>query len=155
VGEQFYDVIVVKSGLSEGQQVVASGQFLIDSEASLQGVMARAAPAASAAAAGGAARTASARPEYRTRGRFVQADASEATLEHEPVPELKWPAMTMPFKLADPQLAARLRALKPGQPLTFTFVKQGDDWAIKSIEVAPAAPAAPASTAASRPGAPR
>jgi len=32
---------VVLSGLEEGQKVVASGQFLIDSEASLKGVMAR------------------------------------------------------------------------------------------------------------------
>jgi Cu(I)/Ag(I) efflux system membrane fusion protein len=32
---------VVLSGLKEGQQVVASGQFLIDSEASLRGVLGR------------------------------------------------------------------------------------------------------------------
>lgn len=55
VGEQAGDRIVVLGGLAEGQKVVASGQFLIDSEASLQGVLARAAaPAASAPAAAGA-----------------------------------------------------------------------------------------------------
>jgi Cu(I)/Ag(I) efflux system membrane fusion protein len=32
---------VILSGLEEGQKVVASGQFLIDSEASLRGVLAR------------------------------------------------------------------------------------------------------------------
>jgi Cu(I)/Ag(I) efflux system membrane fusion protein len=31
----------ILSGLSEGEEVVASGQFLIDSEASLSGVLAR------------------------------------------------------------------------------------------------------------------
>jgi Cu(I)/Ag(I) efflux system membrane fusion protein len=31
----------ILSGLTQGQQVVASGQFLIDSEASLQGVLGR------------------------------------------------------------------------------------------------------------------
>jgi Cu(I)/Ag(I) efflux system membrane fusion protein len=31
----------VLEGLEEGQQIVVSGQFLIDSEASLKGVMAR------------------------------------------------------------------------------------------------------------------
>ncbi len=51
IGEQVDERIVVLSGLSEGQQVVASGQFLVDSEASLQGVMARAATPAIAAAA--------------------------------------------------------------------------------------------------------
>ena len=49
IGEQVDERIVIRSGLSAGQQVVASGQFLIDSEASLQGVMARA-PAAAASA---------------------------------------------------------------------------------------------------------
>jgi Cu(I)/Ag(I) efflux system membrane fusion protein len=32
---------LILSGLSEGQRVVASGQFLIDSEASLRGVLAK------------------------------------------------------------------------------------------------------------------
>ncbi|HEY6512266.1 MAG TPA: efflux RND transporter periplasmic adaptor subunit, partial [Burkholderiaceae bacterium] len=41
IGEQFDDRVVVRQGLAAGDQVVASGQFLIDSEASLQGVLAR------------------------------------------------------------------------------------------------------------------
>jgi Cu(I)/Ag(I) efflux system membrane fusion protein len=49
IGEQAGERIVIRSGLAAGQQVVASGQFLIDSEASLQGVLARA-PAAAAPA---------------------------------------------------------------------------------------------------------
>jgi membrane fusion protein, copper/silver efflux system len=57
LGEQLGEQIVVLGGLAEGQQVVASGQFLIDSEASIQGVLARAAtPRASAPAAAGAPR---------------------------------------------------------------------------------------------------
>jgi membrane fusion protein, copper/silver efflux system len=52
-GEQIDDRIVIRSGLAAGQQVVASGQFLLDSEASLQSVMARGlAPAEPASAAG-------------------------------------------------------------------------------------------------------
>jgi len=49
VGDQVGDQIVVLGGLAEGQQVVASGQFLLDSEASLQGVLARAAAASEGA----------------------------------------------------------------------------------------------------------
>ncbi len=56
IGEQVDDLIVVRSGLSAGQQVVASGQFLLDSEASLQGVMARGAPLPASAAAAAARR---------------------------------------------------------------------------------------------------
>jgi membrane fusion protein, copper/silver efflux system len=55
IGEQFDDRVVVQRGLQAGQQVVASGQFLIDSEASLQGVRpGDAAPAANPAASGAA-----------------------------------------------------------------------------------------------------
>jgi Cu(I)/Ag(I) efflux system membrane fusion protein len=38
IGEQFDDRVVIRQGLAAGQQVVSSGQFLIDSEASLQGL---------------------------------------------------------------------------------------------------------------------
>jgi Cu(I)/Ag(I) efflux system membrane fusion protein len=38
VGEEWGDWTVITAGLEEGQQVVASGQFLIDSEAKLTGV---------------------------------------------------------------------------------------------------------------------
>jgi Cu(I)/Ag(I) efflux system membrane fusion protein len=37
LGREIGDRTVIASGLAEGQQVVASGQFLLDSEASLQG----------------------------------------------------------------------------------------------------------------------
>jgi len=41
VGADFNGNTVILDGLQEGQQAVASGQFLIDSEASLKGVLAR------------------------------------------------------------------------------------------------------------------
>ena len=162
LGDEHDEWIVVRSGLAEGQQVVASGQFLIDSEASLQGVLARATPAAAdphaghgapAAAAPSAGTTTAAAPAapaagptYRVQGVFVEADAETITLDHEPVPALKWPAMTMPFRLADAQLVAQARALKPGQPVQFGFVRRGDDWVVTQLGAhhgAPALAAAP------------
>jgi Cu(I)/Ag(I) efflux system membrane fusion protein len=41
LGEERGDRTAVLSGLEEGQQVVTSGQFLIDSEASLRGAFNR------------------------------------------------------------------------------------------------------------------
>jgi Cu(I)/Ag(I) efflux system membrane fusion protein len=38
LGQEVGDRTVISSGLTEGQQVVASGQFLLDSEASLRGI---------------------------------------------------------------------------------------------------------------------
>jgi Cu(I)/Ag(I) efflux system membrane fusion protein len=40
VGAENQDQSVIVAGLQEGQQVVASGQFLLDSEASLKGITA-------------------------------------------------------------------------------------------------------------------
>ena len=56
IGEQFDDRVVVTQGLAAGQQVVTSGQFLIDSEASLQGLTSRAADADMPMAASGVRR---------------------------------------------------------------------------------------------------
>jgi membrane fusion protein, copper/silver efflux system len=73
IGEQIDDRIVIRTGLAAGQQVVASGQFLIDSEASLQGVLARAAaPAASAPASAGAA------PDHGAHGHAAPAASGAA-----------------------------------------------------------------------------
>ncbi len=140
-GEQVDEWIVIRSGLSVGQQVVASGQFLIDSEASLQGVMAR------------AAATSAAEP-YRTTGVVVEIEGSRITLDHAPVPALRWPAMTMPFSLADPALA---RGLKKGEAVSFTFDKQGEDYRITAIapQAAPADPHAGHAPAATASGATR
>jgi Cu(I)/Ag(I) efflux system membrane fusion protein len=118
VGEQVGEQIVVLGGLTEGQKVVASGQFLIDSEASLQGVMARAPTA---------------EPEYQTRGVVADIEPDGLTLDHEAVPALKWPAMSMPFKLADNALAA---GVKKSQAVDFSFVKRGDDYVITRLSPA-------------------
>ncbi len=52
VGAEVDGKLVVRSGLVAGQQVVASSQFLIDSEASLRGVLANAPTAPTAPASG-------------------------------------------------------------------------------------------------------
>jgi Cu(I)/Ag(I) efflux system membrane fusion protein len=98
----------VLAGLSEGEKVVASGQFLLDSEASLSGVQARpvAAPSEKAPAL------------YESVGRIEQISPASVTLSHQPVRAIGWPAMTMQFHLADPALA---RGLKVGDQVAFSF----------------------------------
>ena len=121
--------------------MVASGQFLIDSEASLQGVMAR---ADMPAAAPGTVPTAAA-AEYTASGVVVEIDKDGITLDHGPVPALKWPAMTMPFQWAQPALA---QGLKVGQRVEFSFRQQGDDHIVTRIQPATAKPTATAPAAA-------
>jgi len=126
--------VAVLAGLTAGQQVVASGQFLIDSEASLRGLTARAAtapPASASASSAPAAAPAVATREFTTRGRVVAVEDGAITLEHEAVPALKWPAMTMPFQLARPDLA---RGFGAGDRVRFRFRPQGDEHVVTTIE---------------------
>lgn len=60
---------------------------------------------------------------YVVKGSVVAVDktASRVQLKHEPVPELKWPGMTMFFAVAD---KSQLDALKVGDPVEFSFVPQ-------------------------------
>ena len=44
------------------------------------------------------------------------------TLSHGPIASLKWPAMSMDFRVKDP---AVIRSLKPGQKIAFEFVDSG------------------------------
>jgi Cu(I)/Ag(I) efflux system membrane fusion protein len=100
----------ILAGLAEGEKVVASGQFLLDSEASLSGVPAR--------PIGGATPPAAQFALYEAVGRIAKIDAQGVTLDHGPVPALKWPAMTMTFRLGDPVLA---RGFKAGDRVRFGF----------------------------------
>ena len=110
LGRQANDRTEVLAGLAEGQQVVASGQFLIDSEASLQGVLDRlsAAPAS---------------PLHEADAVIEEIDGKEATLAHGPFESLSMPGMTMVFPLARPELA---RGLKAGDRVR-VGVRQTDD----------------------------
>jgi Cu(I)/Ag(I) efflux system membrane fusion protein len=136
LGAQSGEHVVIRRGIDAGQQVVASGQFLIDSEASLQGLTARGAataPTSASASAPAPAPTPARAPtaEYETTGTVSAIEAGQITLDHAPVPALKWPAMTMPFQLARPELA---QGLKPGDAVKFRFHPQGDEHRVTAIE---------------------
>ena len=56
---------------------------------------------------------------------------STITLDHGPVESLNWPAMTMPFTVADKSL---LEKVQPGRKVEFEFVQQGKDYRITSVK---------------------
>jgi Cu(I)/Ag(I) efflux system membrane fusion protein len=114
-GRESGDDTEILAGLSEGEKIVASGQFLIDSEASLSGVEARPIGGGVSAAAAKPAATATL---YETTGKIEQITATSVTLSHEPVPAIGWPAMTMTFQLSDPKI---VRGLKMGDRVRFGF----------------------------------
>ncbi|MCF8707701.1 efflux RND transporter periplasmic adaptor subunit [Rhizorhapis sp. SPR117] len=101
----------ILAGLSEGEKVITSGQFLIDSEASLSGMDVR--------PIGGAPSPQAAKPKtYTASGRIEKIARDSVTLNHGPVAALNWPSMTMRFRLAD---LAAARGFKVGDRVRFTF----------------------------------
>lgn len=129
LGREVGGRLVVLKGLSEGQQVVASGQFLVDSEASLSGAVARmsAAPAPAASAAATAL--------HEVNAVVESVDGAEMSVQHEPVPALKWPAMSMPFALKSPALG---QGLKAGDKVRLRFSAEGSGPLVHEIQRLPA-----------------
>jgi Cu(I)/Ag(I) efflux system membrane fusion protein len=114
---------VILSGLEEGQSVVLSGQFLIDSEASLKSAVSRIASSDSAG------ETASA--SHRTTGKVVSITPTAVTIAHEPVPSLQWGEMTMPFA---PPATGMPADITVGDTVQFDFSDAGDgQFRIESI----------------------
>ncbi|MDR1062838.1 MAG: efflux RND transporter periplasmic adaptor subunit [Azoarcus sp.] len=113
---------ILSGALRAGDRVVVSGQFMIDSEASLRGVLAR-------------MQTEEAPAGTYTGIGIVQSTADdEIVLMHEPIPELEWPSMTMPFALSKPGLAKGLRS---GQKVRFHFSATEEGPVIEHLEALP------------------
>lgn len=129
LGAEVQDKLVVRSGLQLGQQVVSSAQFLIDSEASLRGITA--APMAARAASASASGPSAAAPSYSATGTVTEITDDGVMLSHGPVPALKWPPMTMGFKVTDPRVKA---LLKPKAQVQFRFSSQDGEYLILSAE---------------------
>jgi Cu(I)/Ag(I) efflux system membrane fusion protein len=114
--------VEIRRGLEAGQKVVVSGQFLIDSEASLRAAESRMGEAT-----------------HKATGKVSEVDAAGGTveIEHEPIPALQWPSMTMQFKAQDRK---QLAALKPGDRVQFELPAKPDadgNWVLKKIEARP------------------
>lgn len=60
----------------------------------------------------------------------INAKQGQITLAHDPIPALKWPAMSMGFKVADPQL---LKGLTIGKKVQFTLQDNGMEQVITVI----------------------
>ena len=120
LGIDLGDDVEVVAGLNAGDQVVASGQFLIDSEARLRSVLGN--MSAPASAVGAAVPASSAPMVHEAEGKVESATADSLTISHGPVATMKWPAMTMGFAKPGPNAFADVR---PGDTVHFRFKKGG------------------------------
>ena len=93
----------IRKGVQAGDKVVLSGQFLIDSEASLSATVAR---------------LEGTQEMHKGRGTVSEVDAGKGRVEldHEPIPSLQWPKMKMGFVVEN---RAQLAVIKKGDAVEF------------------------------------
>jgi Cu(I)/Ag(I) efflux system membrane fusion protein len=114
----------ILKGLAEGDRVVLSGQFLIDSESSLRAALTRMQPPEPAAAAPV--------PAHRAEGVMVSGDDQFLTIKHGAIPSAGMGAMTMEFKSPPGGLP---KGLKAGDAIHFEFVITRDgEFATTKVE---------------------
>jgi Cu(I)/Ag(I) efflux system membrane fusion protein len=124
IGQSFGDDTEITNGLTEGDQVVASGQFLIDSEANLKSVL----PKLSSAPVSGVTPQPT---KYRGTGVVESVSSEGITFSHEPIPTLGWGAMTMEFGKAKP---SDFTDIKQGQRATFTFRETENGYVLDDVQ---------------------
>lgn len=69
---------------------------------------------------------------HKATGKVTKVDSSNGTvtIDHEPVPSMKWPSMSMAFKVKD---KAMLDKVKQGAKVDFSFTQSGKDYIITEI----------------------
>lgn len=120
LGQESDDKTAIVKGLDEGQKVVTSGQFLLDSEASLKGIVA------------GPEQGPPATPSlHEADGQIIGIDEKEVTLAHGPFKTLGMPGMTMTFALASPALK---QGLKTGDKVRVAVSQTDDGLRVERLE---------------------
>lgn len=112
-GREVNGATEILSGLKAGQKVVASGQFLIDSEASLRGAVRRMEEGAHEPAPPAPA-------VHQASGKVEKIAPDEIVISHGPVASLDWGPMTMGFA---PPAAGLPPGLRVGDAVSFGFRK--------------------------------
>ena len=127
IGAEGNGMSEVRKGLQPGAKVVVSGQFLIDSEASLKSTTTRLGDGPQGTDA-----------IHRGTATVEKVDKDTVTLSHGPIPSLQWGPMTMDFRKPEAGVPPGIGA---GSSVAFEFVQAADgSFALKSIAPA-AAPA--------------
>lgn len=119
----------VLGGLRSGEAVVVKANFLIDAESNFKSALNSFGhttyyPVSEAQEVTSSSTALSpAQVRYRGEGKIEAIDFAHATatLAHGPIESLKWPAMTMDFRV---QEAALLQSFKPGQKVVFEIAEE-------------------------------
>jgi Cu(I)/Ag(I) efflux system membrane fusion protein len=139
LGSRVEGFVEVLSGVKDGETVVTRANFLIDSESNLKAALSgfSADKNASGSGAAGAA---------SGEGAVVEIDVAgnKITLDHDPIPALKWSRMEMEFRLEPRALPKNLKPgdrvrfdMKPDKPGEYVITKIEAIGAPKPVTVAP------------------
>jgi membrane fusion protein, copper/silver efflux system len=128
LGKRNDSIVEVLSGVKEGEQVVTSANFLLDSESNLKVAlsgMSDIAVGASLLANTNRQQAGSYKANsvgHQGQG-VLESINNDGTISitHGPIASLNWPGMTMDFALANSSLAA---GIKPGSTITFELVER-------------------------------
>jgi len=137
LGGRSDNYVEVLSGVTEGEQVVTSANFLLDSEsnlkAALSGMGGQAVPATSTSE-----QAAPAQADKKTVGHQALGvldsinDDGTISITHQPIGSLGWPGMTMDFALANSSLAT---GIEPGSAISFEIVERTPgEWMITKLQ---------------------
>jgi RND family efflux transporter MFP subunit len=132
-GDGFVEIL---SGVKDGEAVVTRANFLIDSESNLKAALGGFSADKNTVAGGSAA---------SGEGAVIEIDVAgnKVTLDHDPIPALKWPRMEMEFGL---EAGAAPKSIKPGDRVRFEMKagKPGEFVITKMERVGESKPAATA-----------
>ena len=129
------EYIEIIKGLSVGDKIVTSGQFLIDSEASLKASIARMSSSNDDVSSSGMTGT---KAEMVKSNKIMATgiikelmpDQNKINLSHDPIPDLDWPNMVMDFDIKE---SVSLKGLNKDDKVEFELEKSENGYMIKSI----------------------
>ena len=135
LGRRSENYVEVLEGVAEGEQVVTSANFLIDSESNLKAALNGFGNASGVAATNAKAEIRPAKPEQGAAAQVKPAaaghqaqgtldainDDGSVSITHDPIPSLGWPGMSMDFPLANSSLT---QGIKPGSAISFELVER-------------------------------
>lgn len=122
IGQENEGRTVILQGVEEGQKVVTSGQFLLDSEASLKGIVANAQDPTPTAAAPNV---------HEADAQIIDINDTDVTLAHGPFKTLGMPGMTMTFPLAK---TAVIQGLEAGDKVRVAVSQTDDGLRVERLE---------------------
>jgi len=137
VGMEAQGQTQILQGLQAGDRVVLSGQFLIDSEASLSGVLAAMEQLATKGLTADAGTSTPVAERHTADGVIERTSGDRWTIDTGPIASLGMGAMTMRFRGPD----NRSVTVEAGQRIRFTFFQNAEgDYQIDTIMVSEADP---------------